>query len=481
MEASETVDRGPPHCNDNDIAGGNLSSPPAKRTAYACTSNADRPSVLSKQVPNAVSPQDTTISVQEQLQVPNTIDQLVLSSGGTKKSHGDDIVPNEEIYSPDRTSTSSITGSTVSTTYSRDQQNRRNRDNDSSVKSVKETDSVTPDEYYDAAIIKHIMAAEEDEPCIAYDPRGFNSTKRTMPSAYCQHCRCPMRKCHNVLFGKYCQLHIVEVGQFCTYDAMTKSLVEEHFSTRYNEALQYVIFRATGLLDLKKYKFPECLTQEAFKQSVNYFSFQAYHLKMFGSITKGTKRNEDAHLSTYSYHKQTQKKTNSPTLSPDEFYDAAIVRYGAVNATTEDSHNVSWDPRGLASTVRALPSNYCRHCRCPKWKCHDVLFGLYCQLHIVELGRFSYVRMTERLVGDHFTDRYNEALQFVIFEETGLLDIKKYELPECLKKGGFQQSLNYSSFHSYHFKLFDSITEGQDRKEDVVPGRSHIYYEKGDV
>jgi hypothetical protein len=89
--------------------------------------------------------------------------------------------------------------------------------------------------------------------------------------------------------------------------------------------------------------------------------------------------------------------------------------------------------------------------------------------------------MTERLVDDHFTDCYNKALQFVIFEETGLLDIKKYELPECLKNRAFQQSLNYSSFHSYHFKLFDSITEGQDRKEDVVPGRSHIYYKKGDV
>jgi hypothetical protein len=476
MEASETVDRGPPHCNDNDIAGGNLSSPPAKRTAYASTTNADRPSDRA-QVPNAVSPpQDTTLCTQGQM---NTVDQLVCSSGSTSKSHDVNIVASGLVYSPDRTSTSSITATTVST-YTRDQEKEVNEDNNMSVKLAKEKESFTPDEYYDAAIIKHIMAAEEDEPCIKYDPRGFNSTKRSMPSSYCQHCRSPMRKCHNVLFGKYCQLHIVEVGQFCTYDAMTKSLVDEHFSSRYNEALQYVIFRATGLLDLKTYKLPKCLIEEAFKQSVNYFSFQAYHLKMFGSITKGTNRNEDAHLGSYSFHKQKQEKTNSPTLSPDEYYDAALVRY-ATNAARQNLHNVSWDPRGFDSTECAMPSNYCRHCRCPKWKCHDVLFGLYCQLHIVELGRFSYVRMTERLVDDHFTDRYNEALQFVIFEETGLLDIKKYELPECLKTGSFQQSLNYSSFHSYHFKLFDSITEGQDRKEDVEPGRSHIYYKKGDV
>jgi hypothetical protein len=29
--------------------------------------------------------------------------------------------------------------------------------------------------------------------------------------------------------------------------------------------------------------------------------------------------------------------------------------------------------------------------------------------------------------------------------------------------------------------MFDSITEGQDRKEDVIPGRVHIYHENGDV
>jgi hypothetical protein len=280
--------------------------PPAKRTAYASTSNADKPSFRT-QAANTVFPQDTTVCVQEQLQVPS-IDHLATSSTSPSKSHVVDIVMIGEVYLHDRTSTSIITATTVST-YTHDQQKEGYTGNDTNVMSVEHPDSFSPNEYYDATIIKHIMAAGEDEPCITYDPHGFNSTKRTMPSAYCQHCHCPMRKYHNVLFGKYCQLHIIEVGQFCTYDAVTRSLVEGHFSTCYNEALHYVIFQATGLLDLKKYKFPECLSKEAFKQSVNYFSFQVYHhLKMFGSITKGTKRNEDAYLSSYSYHKQTQKK-----------------------------------------------------------------------------------------------------------------------------------------------------------------------------
>jgi hypothetical protein len=225
------------------------------------------------QVPNAVSPQDTTTCIWEQMQVADNVDQLVHSSGSTSKSHDVNIVASGVVYLPDRTSTNSITATTVST-YTRDQEKEGNADNDMSVKLVKEKDSFTPDEYYDVAITRHIMAAEEDEPCIKYNPCGFNSTKRTMPSAYCKHCHCPMRKCHNLLFGKYCQLHIVEVGQFCTYDAMTKLLVDKHFSSHYNEALQYVIFQATGLLDLKKYKLPVHLIEEAFKQSVNYFIFR---------------------------------------------------------------------------------------------------------------------------------------------------------------------------------------------------------------
>jgi hypothetical protein len=212
-----------PHCNDNDIGGGNLSSPPAKRTAYASTSNADKPSICT-QAANTVFPQEnTTICIQEQLQVPS-IDHLVTSSTSPHKSHVVDIVMIGEVYLHDHTSTSIITATTVSTTYTHDQQKEGYTGNDTSVKSIKETDSFSPDEYYNATIIKHIMAAGEDELCVSYDPHGFNSTKRTMPSTYCQHCHFPMRKCHNVLFGKYCQLHIIEVGQFCTYDTMTKLL-----------------------------------------------------------------------------------------------------------------------------------------------------------------------------------------------------------------------------------------------------------------
>lgn len=312
----------------------------------------------------------------------------------------------------------------------------------------------SPDEYYDAAIIQHIMAGE-DEPCTNWDPRGHNSSVLTMPSTFCSRCRCPAKNCHDNIFGKYCQLHVVEVGRF-SYETVTEAIVEEHFVDNYNKAFQFKIFEETGELDIKRYKMPECLKNNSFDNSVNYFSFHSYHFKMFKSITEGQNRKEDV-------------VPGRMYLYEEEDFPSSL------RLTSMAGDYTHYDPRGFSSTVREMPSSYCVHCRCPAHKCHETIFGKYCQLHVVELSRFPYAALSVSIVEEHFVHRYNEALQFKIFELTGLLDVKTYDIPFCMRNDSLQQSLNYFSFHVYHFKMFRCITNGKDEKEGNVSGRVQLY------
>jgi hypothetical protein len=40
-----------------------------------------------------------------------------------------------------------------------------------------------------------------------WDPRGWHEDNpEDMPPSYCTFCRCPLNKCHNQLFGQFCQL-----------------------------------------------------------------------------------------------------------------------------------------------------------------------------------------------------------------------------------------------------------------------------------
>jgi hypothetical protein len=47
---------------------------------------------------------------------------------------------------------------------------------------------------------------EEDELC---DPRGYRNGTKSVPYRHCQYCCCPCSKCHNQVYGKFCELMVV--------------------------------------------------------------------------------------------------------------------------------------------------------------------------------------------------------------------------------------------------------------------------------
>jgi hypothetical protein len=107
-----------------------------------------------------------------------------------------------------------------------------------------------------------------------------------------------------------------------------------------------------------------------------------------------------------------------------------------------------WDPRGwYEDNPEDMPPSYCTFCRCPPNKCHNQLFGQYCQLHVVHAlynCNHEYDLLTLDKAEDIFTDHYNQVLQFTIFQENGTLDVKAggYELPFCVRDTSLAQSLD---------------------------------------
>jgi hypothetical protein len=137
-----------------------------------------------------------------------------------------------------------------------------------------------------------------------------------------------------------------------------------------------------------------------------------------------------------------------------------------------------WDPRGwYEDNPEDMPPSYCTFCRCPPTKCHNQLFGQYCQLHVVHAlynCNHEYDLLTLDKAEDIFTDRYNEVLQFTIFQENGTLDVKAggYELPFCVRDTSLAQSLDYVRFYVYHFTMHRSIVVGRAQPQN---GMNHIF------
>jgi hypothetical protein len=180
---------------------------------------------------------------------------------------------------------------------------------------------------------------------------------------------------------------------------------------------------------------------------------------MFKSITEGQNRKEDV-------------VPGRMYLYEEEDFPSSL------HLTSMAGDYTYYDMCGFSSKVHEMPSSYCVHCRCPAHKCHETIFGKYYQLHVVELSHYPYDALSGSIVEEHFVHCYNEALQFKFFELTGLLDVKTFNIPFCMRNDSFQQSLNYFSFHAYHFKMFRCITNGQDEKEGNVSGRVQLYNEE---
>jgi hypothetical protein len=128
---------------------------------------------------------------------------------------------------------------------------------------------------------------EEDASNELWDPRGYiNDPPSVHMHQYCQHCRCPLSKCHDRVFGKYIELQIVnkilETGSEPTYHE-----VEYAFHSKYNKALEQKISEVTGTLDTSTYDVPRCISSNSLGRLFRYIDARDYHVNMLKLITVG--------------------------------------------------------------------------------------------------------------------------------------------------------------------------------------------------
>jgi hypothetical protein len=129
----------------------------------------------------------------------------------------------------------------------------------------------------------------------------------------------------------------------------------------------------------------------------------------------------------------------------------------------EVGNAIRWDPRGYDNTNRLMPSTYCPSCRCPEEHCHNKVFGPFCELHIIyEIYNADYPVTLPRME-EMYLERYNYALQFKIYEQTGTLDVEPtgYALPHCIRENSLTDCVEYVNFRTYHFRMNRRITVGR--------------------
>jgi hypothetical protein len=122
-----------------------------------------------------------------------------------------------------------------------------------------------------------------------------------------------------------------------------------------------------------------------------------------------------------------------------------------------------WDPRGIEDRGGPLADHFCTECMCTKARCHNIVFGRFCQLHMVHEIFHGDVPLSLYAAEEIFNQRYNEALQFKIFEATGTLDVTPtgYVMPACVRTGSLEHSLNYIRYRLYHYRMHQDITVGR--------------------
>jgi hypothetical protein len=207
------------------------------------------------------------------------------------------------------------------------------------------------------------------------------------------------------------------------------------------------------------------------------------------SIKRKAKGTNQPLITTYAFvSKDKRQKFNNKTLTtssscPSTFhyseYDDVVIRK-ILEGEDESEYASSllnyelivWDPRGYEGD---MPSGYCLYCRCPQPKCHNKIFGKFCELMVVQSVFVADVKLHEDDVVEIFRDNYNCVLQFKIFEETGQLDVKHngYEMPRCVVEESLQKSLAYVRYMTYHFKMHRCITEGR----ELQGGQAFVYDE----
>jgi hypothetical protein len=150
-----------------------------------------------------------------------------------------------------------------------------------------------------------------------------------------------------------------------------------------------------------------------------------------------------------------------------------FIFVAVTNTPTKD--DMKCDPRGFAHAIKNVPYTYCQYCRCPRSRCHNLLYGRFCELKVVHAVAAEYGEpITDESVEEIFFQSYNSALEFNIFVHTDQLDVKTggYELPFCIKDHSMDKSIQYIQFKAYHFDMHRRIMNGPDELEG---GQAHFY------
>ncbi len=110
-----------------------------------------------------------------------------------------------------------------------------------------------------------------------------------------------------------------------------------------------------------------------------------------------------------------------------------------------------------------LASHFRVKCMCPKNKCHNVVFGKLCQLHIVHKVFHIDVQLSLSAAEKIFNQIYSDVLQFKIFKSTNRLDVKWCQciMSDCVHVGSLEQSLIYIQYSIYHYHMHQNITVGR--------------------
>ena len=121
------------------------------------------------------------------------------------------------------------------------------------------------------------------------------------------------------------------------------------------------------------------------------------------------------------------------------------------------------DPRGyFPRSDLFMPDNYCLHCCCPKPKCHDLRFGLYCGLRVAEdVKQYRINKMHTEKVDELVLKAYNEILRVTVVQELGVLDThNKYELPKCLQNRTVKNVMRHFCYQKFSNAMENRLTDG---------------------
>jgi hypothetical protein len=292
------------------------------------------------------------------------------------------------------------------------------------------------------------QVALEDEVIDSSDPRGYcTRPAAALRQLYCEGCKCTKALCHNVVFGRYVQLQIVhEVSE--SEDEPELDDIDDLFHEKYNRALRYKIFEATGTLDTSVREIPECLSTNSLETLGQYLKIRDYHYTMHKAITVGRDAPKFAQWRMF----ETPEKQDG-VCNQEQERSSEKVGYGELQ-----------DPRGyrVRPTSGVLGQLYCTSCRCIQEQCHEVLFGRYLQLQLVDKASETEGELSFCDVENLFHVMYQEVLQYKIFEATDTLDTSVSVIPQCLRLGSLEALNQYLIIRDYHYKMHRAITMGRD-------------------